>query len=313
MISILLTAWKEEKTIAKVIKCLVDKEYSGISNDFEILLACPDSETYEEAQKTIKELGIENKFVYIKDPKKGKPYALNLLTTKAKGDIWIFTDGDVYFEKNAVRHLVKHFNDLSVYAVTGRPISNDSRNNMMGYFGHLLSDAAHHKRTIDLTTTPVGKSLTFVKKRSFFPVSGYIYATRKFDYKFPDDTLVDDAYISYLFYNEGKRIEYEPEAIVYVKYPTTMKDYYKQKKRSVGGYMQLWKYGVIKQTTKTRTFWRELEYFWFPINYAKNLKELFWSLMLYPTRLWLWVQIYVERKMINKDFESTWTRVESTK
>jgi cellulose synthase/poly-beta-1,6-N-acetylglucosamine synthase-like glycosyltransferase len=280
MISILLTAWKEEKTIAKVIKCLVDKEYSGILDDFEILLACPDEETYKEAEKTVEELGIKNKFVYVKDPKRGKPFALNLLTEKAKGDIWIFTDGDVYFEKNAVKHLIKHFQNPEVYAVTGRPVSSDTRKNMMGYFGHLLSDAAHHKRTIDLTNQPVGKSLAFVKKRSFFPVSGYIYATRKFDYQFPEDTLVDDAYISYLIFNEGKRIEYEPEAIVYVKYPTTMEDYYKQKKRSVGGYMQLWKYGVIQQTTKTRTFWRELEYFWFPINYAKNLHELFWSFML---------------------------------
>lgn len=313
MVSILLTAWREEGSIDKVIKCICDPEYSGISNDYELILGCPDEETYQAALNTVKELGIEDKFVYVKDPKKGKPLALNMMMDQAKGDIYIFTDGDVWFEKDAVKYLMKHLENPEVFAVTGRPISADSENNMMGYFGHLLSDAAHHKRSIDLTTEPAGKSLAFVKKRLFFPVSGYIYATRKFEHRFPDDCLVDDAYISYVIFNEGKRIVYEPKAIVYVKYPTTLSDYFKQKKRSVGGYMQLWKYGVIKPETKTRTFWRELEYFWFPIKYAKNFKQLIWSILLYPIRLWLWIEIYWERKILNKDFEKTWVRIESTK
>ena len=313
MISILLTAWKEQGSIEKVIKCLADKEYSGINDDFEIILACPDTETHDAAMQEVTELGIKDKFVYIKDTKKGKPVALNMLVEKAKGDIWIFTDGDVWFEKNAVANLVKRFDDPKTFAVTGRPISADSENNMMGYFGHLLSDAADHKRNIDLGQNPEGKSLKFVKKRPFFPVSGYIYATRRFNYKFPEDCLVDDAYISYMIFNNGKRIDYEPNAIVYVKYPTTLTDYFKQKKRSVGGYMQLWNYGVVKSETKTRTFWRELEYFWFPIKYAKNIKQFFWSLFLYPVRLWLWIQIFVERKLFKKDFERTWVRVETTK
>lgn len=313
MISILLTAWKEENTIGKVIKCIADDDYSGIGKDFEILLACPDEETYQAALNEVRKLGVEDRFVHIQDPKKGKPFALNMLTEKAKGDIWIFTDGDVWFEKNAVKNLLKKFEDPKTFAVTGRPVSVDSMNNMMGYFGHLLSDAANHKRNIDLVENPEGKSLKIVKKRPFFPVSGYIYATRRFDYQFPEDCLVDDAYISYVIFNDGYRIDYASDAIVYVKYPTTLSDYFKQKKRSVGGYMQLWKYGVVRTDTKTRTFWRELEYFWFPINYAKNLKQLIWSFCLYPIRLWLWVKIFFERKMFKKNFEQTWVRVETTK
>lgn len=317
-VSILLTAWKEEKTIGKVIKCLVDKQYSGLGENFELILACPDDETHIEAKRVVEELNLGDRFIHIKDPKKGKPYALNLLTQKASGDVWVFTDGDVWLEKNAIGNLLKHFElednkRFKDFAVTGRPISADSDSNIMGYYGHLLADAAHHKRTIDLTDKPEGKSLAFVKKRNFFPVSGYIYATKPFKYKFPEDCLVDDAYISYMIYNNGGRIEYAPDSVVYVKYPKTLEDYFKQKKRSVGGYTQLWRYGVVKQDTKTRTFWRELEYFWFPLTYAKSLKKLVWSLLLYPIRLWLWVQIYFERKMMNKDFEKTWTRIESTK
>jgi cellulose synthase/poly-beta-1,6-N-acetylglucosamine synthase-like glycosyltransferase len=129
----------------------------------------------------------------------------------------------------------------------------------------------------------------------------------------PEDTLVEDAYISYVIHNQGGKIVYAPEAVVYVKYPTNMNDFYKQRKRTVGGFVQLWKYGVVTEETKSRSFWRELEYAWFPLKYAQNLKELLWSFMLYPIRLWLWIRIYWERKVLNKSFFKTWVRVESTK
>jgi cellulose synthase/poly-beta-1,6-N-acetylglucosamine synthase-like glycosyltransferase len=312
-VSLIVTAWKEDKTIAQCIDSITGVN-SGINNNFELILACPDDATYNAALEEVKKLKIEDKFVFVKDPGKGKPAALNMILQKATGDILIFTDGDVYFKEGSVAKLVSHFeNDNSLKAVTGRPVSNDERNNMMGYFGHLLSDAAHHKRTIDLTENPQGKGRTFVKKRNFFTVSGYIYAISKFHIEFPSDCLVDDGFLSYVLHNDGGKIEYEPEAIAYVKYPKNLADYFKQKKRSTGGFLQLWEYGVVRPETKTRSFWRELEYFWFPIAYAKNLRELFWSFLLYPIRLWLWVMIYFERKVLKKDFVKTWTRIESTK
>lgn len=313
MISVLITAFKEEKTIAKCIQSIADGQYSGISNNFEILLACPDDATFQAAQAQIGVMGLEAKFSFLRDPGKGKPTALNMLMGKAKGDIWILTDGDVYFGEKAVANLVKHFEDSNVELVTGRPKSADSKDSMMGYFGHLLSDAANHKRNVDLTDAPVGKGMTFVKKRSFFPVSGYIYAVRKTDIRFPVDCLVDDAYISYIVHNNGGKIEYANDAVAYVKYPTNLSDYFKQKARSTGGYIQLWQYNIVKPDTKTRTFGRELEYFWFPIKYAKNIRQLFWSLMLYPIRLWLWLKIFWDRKIVKKDFVKTWVRIESTK
>lgn len=313
MISILVTAWKEEKTIGKALDCIFDESYSGIDFDYEVLLAAPDDATIDKAIETSAKHGRKEKLTIVRDDQKGKPAALNKLLKEARGEFLVFTDGDVFFDKNAVVEVLKLFENEKVGIVSGRPISEDLKNNMMGYLGHLLADAAHHKRTIDLTENPHGKSLKFVPKRKFFPVSGYLYAMRKVDIEFPSDCLVDDAYISYCLFNEGWQVAYAPEARVFVKYPTNLKDYFKQKKRSTGGYIQLWSYGVVSKETKSRTFFRELEYFWFPIKYAKSPKELFWSLCLYPIRLWLWLRIFWERKVIKKDFYKTWTRVESTK
>ena len=138
-------------------------------------------------------------------------------------------------------------------------------------------------------------------------------AIRNDDFKIPQDVLSDDAYISYIVTNNGKKIAYAPKAKAFVKYPTNLNDYYKQKVRSLGGYLQLEKYGVVKKQKKARTFRDELAYFWFPFSYAKNVKELFWSILLFPIRFITWIKIFFDRKVFKKDFEKSWTRIESTK
>lgn len=312
MISLIITAYKEAATIGKCIETFVSG-HDTWGQDFELLLGCPDEETLNAALIKVRELGLEDKFKHISDPGRGKPAAMHLLMDAAAGDVWFFGDGDTYFGDNPVGRMLKHFEHSEVVGVTGRPRSADAKGTMMGYFGNLLSDAAHHKRNVDLTSTPQGRSATFVKKRNFFPMSGYLYAIRRTELRPPTDCLVEDAYISYVLFNAGGRIEYEPTAEVFVKYPKTLNDYFKQKNRSTGGYIQLWQYGVVRPETKTRSFWRELEYFWFPLSYATNIQQLFWSLLLYPIRLWMWVMIYWERKVMKKDFVKTWVRVESTK
>ncbi|BCX13930.1 MAG: hypothetical protein KatS3mg085_462 [Candidatus Dojkabacteria bacterium] len=328
-VSLIITAYKEADTIKKTIETLADPNYSGYTGDFELIVAAPDKETKDSAYEVVKRLNIKN-FTYIQDPGrkfgKGKPTALNLCIEKASGDILVFTDGDVFLEKDAVKNLITTLITENATLVSGRPKSMEPKNKRMSYLGHLLADAAHHKRTIELTPNPQGKSTKIVSKINFFPVSGYLWAIRKdfldilpkhkVDFGigiFPENTLVDDAYISYVVHNNGGKIRYSPNAIVYVKYANNLKDYMAQKKRSTGGYVQLWEFGVVKPETKARSFKKELEYFWFPIKYARNFKELLWSLSLYPIRLWLWLMIYWERRVLKKDFIKTWTRIESTK
>jgi hypothetical protein len=100
---------------------------------------------------------------------------------------------------------------------------------------------------------------------------------------------------------------------VNVKYPKNFKDWMDQKLRSVGGYMQLWSYGVVKKDSVVRNFWKELKYFFFPIKYSRNIREFIWSLYLYPLRLYLWIRIFWEQKIKKKEIFEPWARIESTK
>lgn len=312
-LSIILTSYKEPDTIARAIDCLLDANYSGIPKETELITIIPDKETNEAAAIACKKFK-DIKWKQIIDPGKGKPHAINLGLKAAEGEFLLFTDGDVYFEKDAVAKLLQHFANKNTGAVTGRPIAINDKKKYMGYIDHLLADAAHHKRKVTMTPSPVGKSLKFVSREPhFFVLSGYIFACRNLPLEVPEECLIEDAYISYKIKEMELDLVYEPEAIVFVKYAQSLRDWYKQKLRSVGGYVQLWKFGVLNESKEVRNFWKELEYFWFPIKYATGIKELIWSLSLYPIRLWLWIKVFFEQKILKKDLASTWVRVESTK
>ncbi len=313
MISVIITSFKEPKTIGKCIKCIADRKYSGISFPFEIIQVSPDELTLKAGRKAANELRLsKQEYHHVIDPHQGKPTALKMALERAKGNIIILTDGDTYLEKNAVSELIKPFENKNVGGVSGRPRSQDDRNSMFGYWGHLLSDAADHKRRRTMVKIE-GKSY-YVSENSFFPMSGYVMAIRNMKLDIPSNVLSDDAYISYTLRNDGYDIAYAPNAICYVKYPTNLKDYFKQKVRSLGGFKQLERLGVFKKDKQSRSFFIELTYTFYVFKYARSLKEFAWSIYLFPVRLMTWIKILWERVILRKDMSTTgWERIESTK
>lgn len=312
-LSVIITAYREENTIKKAIEAICDPVYSGYTQSFQLITVIPDKATNKAAKKAISKYP-NIKWTQLIDPFKGKPTALNQAFKKARGKILVLTDGDVYFGKNNLKLLTTPFHNPKVMGVTGRPVSVNRRDRFFGYISHLLADAAHHKRLTTLKGVKAGKSQVFIgSKNNFFVLSGYALAMRNFQLQLPEDTLVDDAYLSYVLLVKGGKLEYIPDAKVYVGYPTNLNDWYKQKLRAVGGYVQLWKYDVITKDTKVRNFWKELSYFWFPIKYATSMKEMIWSLGLYPLRLYMWLVIFYQQKIRHKSLDEIWVRVESTK
>ena len=97
MISIVITSFKEPKTIGKAIESFLNQQ---IKEKYEILVCAPDKETLDVARKYSQ----KNKKVKIfKDPGKGKMFALNLLFKKIKSEILVFSDGDVFVQKNSFK------------------------------------------------------------------------------------------------------------------------------------------------------------------------------------------------------------------
>jgi cellulose synthase/poly-beta-1,6-N-acetylglucosamine synthase-like glycosyltransferase len=320
--SIILTAFKEPNSVANALKYLADPKYSGYEGNINIIQVSPDKDTIKKAKDYIKTVKNPNLgFLQLIDDNLGKPHALNQALKKVSSSIVIMTDGDVQFEKGTLGKLIDEIEKGNYDALTGQPVSSNPRNSFMGFVSHLMVAAAHHKRSIELMGKTQGHGAKFIKRKGFFPLSGYILAFDKSKFEgilgegfvFPGDCLVEDAYLSHVLYNKGLKLGYVPQAKVQVKFPTNIKDYFIQKKRSTGGFLQLWKYGVVTKETKARSFWQDLQYFWFPFKFSRNVIEYIYTIVYFPLRFVLWLSIWWERKVVKKNFVQTWQRVESTK
>ncbi len=291
MISVIITSYKEPKTIGRAIEAIAKQKVK----DIEIIVVAPDDETLNEAKKYSKKYP---EVKTIKDAGKGKSAALNLAVSKAKGDILVLTDGDVYVGNNSISEITKEFNNSKVGAISGNVISLNSRKNMYGYWSHVLTGIANELR------------IETLNHNKPFICTGYFFAIRKKLFpKLPEELLSEDGYISQMVYEKGYLIKYAPEAKVFVKFPTNLKDWILQKKRSAGGYNQ------IKKLTGTtyRSFGSEAKGGYRVLKYISNVKEFFWVVWLFIIRIYLWIVIYIDINLKNKKQKEIWKRVESTK
>lgn len=291
MISIIITAFKEPRTIQRSILALATQ----VSMIDDIIVVAPDNETLDEASK------LSSRFKnlrMIKDSGNGKSAALNLAISRSRGEILVLTDGDVYVKENSVRFMIEKFRDKRVGAVSGRPVSIDSKKKMLGFWSHVLTDIADDRRRKALRN----------KKRFF--CSGYFFAIKKeLMPRLPEGLLSEDGFISHIVYKKGYKIEYSPESLVYVKYPSNFTDWIKQKKRSAGGYNQIKKLINVE----IRSFKSESFGAIGLLKYASNMKELFWIFSLFIARIYLWILVYRDVNFRRKNREELWERVESTK
>ncbi len=291
-ISILITSFKEPKTIGKAIESFLKQKIKN----YELIVTAPDKETLD----VVKIYSQKNKRIKIlKDDGKGKPNALNKAFKKLNGEYVILSDGDVYVSENSVNELVKNFNKKDVGGVSARVISTNNRNNLFGYWAYVLSEGFHNLREKE---NKIGKNII---------CSGYLYAIKRELFEnIPGNILADDSYISFLINSKKYRTIYEPNAKVYVKYPDNLIDWIKQKKRTAGRFYQLKTYFKI---SKIHSFKEEIFSGIKTISLIKNFKELFFFLFLIVMRIYIWIRVFLDFRLWGRDFKKTWKRVESTK
>ncbi|MFC1682202.1 glycosyltransferase [Nanoarchaeota archaeon] len=295
MISIIITSFKEPKTIGKAIESFTSQE---LPKNYELIVAAPDKET----QEVVEQYQKKNKNIQLfKDPGKGKSYAINLLLPKLKGEIIILSDGDVYVSDNSVKEILNLFEDKEVGCVSGRPVSLNIRKNIFGYWSHLLCDAAHELRE------------KRNERNQFLECSGYLWAFRnKIIRKFPID-IAEDTIVPIMFYIKDYNIKYSPKAKVYIKYPTNLRDFLRQKRRAAGSHDNIGKYINSKEIPQMKTFFNEVAGGTNLFFYPNNFKELMWTFLIFPFRLYIWANLFFNSKIRKRKYTDAWQRIESTK
>lgn len=292
MISIIITSYNEPKTIGKAISSFLNQR----PKNFELIITAPDKETLEVARSFAKK---NKKIKIIKDERKGKPSALNNVFKIAKGDILVLSDGDVFCSENSLNLLISKLSNPHVGGVSARVIPLNDKKTMFGFWAHLSTLGFHNLR------------LRQSYKNENIDCSGYLYAIKSGLVKeIPSEILADDSFISKSIISFGLKTVYEPKAEVYVKYPTNLRDWVNQKKRTTGKFYQL---KSFFQVSKAMSLAEEISSGLSTIKELKSIKHLFWFLFLVIMRAYIWFRIFFDRKLWKKPLLHTWTPIESTK
>ena len=295
MISIVITSFNEPKTIGKSIDSFINQRFE---EPYELIVASPDKETQEIVEEYIKK---NKKIKLFKDPGKGKSYALNLLLPKLKGDILIFSDGDVYVSNNSVLEILRLFKDKKVGCVSGNPVSLESKEKMLGYWSHILCNSAHRWRE--------KRHL----KGEFLECSGYLWAFRnKIIKKFPLD-VGEDTIVPIMFFLKGYKMKYASKAEVYIKYPLNLPEFLRQKRRTAGAHDNIHKYINLKKIPRMKTFLNEIADGYTLFFYSKTFKEFSWTLFLFPLRLYIWINLLFNSYIRRKKYSDAWKTIKGTR
>jgi cellulose synthase/poly-beta-1,6-N-acetylglucosamine synthase-like glycosyltransferase len=303
MLSCILTAAHEAETVCGAVLGLLDQEWP---DEYELLVVCPDEATAAAVHTCAP---AHRRVRLLTDRGEGKPAALNLAMSEARGSICVLTDGDVQVQPGAVAALLAPFANPRCGAVSGRPVSSNSKSTMLGYWSHLLTDAGANRARERCAS-----------QGRYFDCSGYLFAARReLLPEFPYDTLADDAYASQWVWCQGHQLAYAPEARVTVRYPTSYSDWILQKRRSAAGAWVVANHCKLhgearRPSQPMRSLAREASLgIGSVLRYPQSPREYWWMACLLAARVHLWGLVWIELYVRRRRHTEVWRRVESTK
>ena len=228
-VSILMPVYNEEEYIEDKIKSMLSVDYP--ENKVEILIGSDGSTdgTEEIVRKYVN--GMVK--LYSGEERRGKPSMLNLLTSKAKGEILVFTDVRQELDKDSLKELVGNFYDERVGSVSTELLFEDENNktgNGIGFYWR-------YEKFIRDCESKIG---------SMLGATGAMYAIRRRLFSaLPKDLILDDVYIPLKIVEKGYRAIFDTNAKIYDRVAKTSEQEFLRKARTHTGNFQV--FGYVKK------------------------------------------------------------------
>ncbi|MBI4436476.1 MAG: glycosyltransferase family 2 protein [Candidatus Omnitrophica bacterium] len=221
-VSVLLSAFNEEKVIAKKMENLLSLDYP--EDKLEIFVGS-DGSTDNTASILAQYEG-ERVGLVVLNERGGKPRMLNGLAEQARGEILVFTDARQKIDRQAIRHLVRNFSDPAVGCVSGELVlegTNGSVAKGLGFYWNYEKFIRGHES----------------QAGSVIGATGALYAIRRLLYHpMPEETILDDLYLPMKVVSQGYRTLFEGRAWVYDDVSSTPRQEYERKVRTLAGNYQ---------------------------------------------------------------------------
>ena len=214
-VSIVIAAYNEEKSIEETLKNKLSLSYPREKLEILVVSDC----SVDRTDAIVKQYGQQGVKLLRQEPRLGKTAALNMAVPVAKGEVIIFSDANSIYEPDAIRKLVRNFNDPTVGYVTGKMIYTNPDGTMVGDGCTAYMRYENFLRRME------------IKLGSIVGVDGAIDAVRKELYRPMNSDQLPDFVLPLKVIEQGYRVVYEPEAIVKEPALKTSKDEYKMRVR----------------------------------------------------------------------------------
>lgn len=218
-VSVGVMAYNEERNIDRLLAALTLQRPSGFEISEIIVVSSGSTDRTDEIVDAW--VARDDRIVLLRQPRReGKASAINLFLVRAEGDLLILESGDTIPAPDCLERLLAPFADADVGMTGARPVPVDDPNGFMGFVVHMLW-RLHHR--LALRSAKLGEMVAF----------------RSFVTAIPPDSAVDEASIEAIVTERGKTLRYVPEAIVYNKGASSVRDFLKQRRRIYAGHLWL--------------------------------------------------------------------------
>jgi len=218
-VSMIIAAYNEAAVIAAKVRNALDSSYPP--DRLEVIVVSDGSS--DDTDRLAAEAGAERLRLLRSPKRRGKAHAMNLGAVHATGSILLFTDANVFFDRDAIGSLVRRFEDPSVGAAVGRvTIRPEGSSEAAGEGLYMQYERRLHQLESDIS--------------SMVTVDGAMFAVRQSLYTpLAEDTVVDDFVTVMRIVERGYRIRYAPDATGWEAAAATVRDELKRKVRIIAG------------------------------------------------------------------------------
>ena len=225
-VSIIISVYNEELVIKEKIESILNSNYSKEKLEIIIGSDASDDRTTEIVRSYMDKYSNIKYFEY--SNRRGKPSVINDLIVQSSNEIIILTDTNVFFEKQMIATIVKHFRDEKI-GLVGANIQNSGMNKD----GIFIQEKSYIKRE------NVIKHREGILWGCMMGPFGGCYAIRKnlFE-KVPANFLVDDFYISMKIIEKNHSCINDLDAICFEDVSSDINEEYRRKSRIAAGNFQ---------------------------------------------------------------------------
>ncbi len=223
-LSMVISAHNEARSIeAKIRNCLALDYPAG---KLEVLVGSDGStDATRDILDRYNERGIKAFYV---TPNNGKASMLNLLVSKAKGELIVFADARQRFHKKALLELAANFADEGIGCVTGELVLESHKKTLFSKGLRAYWDYETFLRRLEsrvYSVTGATGAIYAIRRKLFVPIE--------------ENIILDDVYVPLKIIEQGYRAVVEPRAIAYDEASADRHDESRRKRRTLAGNWQI--------------------------------------------------------------------------